>query len=142
MVLARDPQLQQRIRKSIAVHPNAANPSPLMYAVIHETLRVFPPIPQLINRRVAKSCVMRLPSTDGRTKEVPLQEGTYVGWTAYGVHRGPWNITWQPDPAVFRPERWGSTVEEIDSLARKARSAGEFVTFHGGLRACKSTQTL
>jgi hypothetical protein len=50
---------------------------------------------------------------------------------------GPWATAWQPDPAVFRPERWGSSVEEIDALARRTRSSGEFATFHGGLRACE-----
>jgi unspecific monooxygenase len=114
----------------------AAGTSPLLHAVIHETPPTVPTIPQLINRRVAEPCVLSLPSQGGTPIHVPLQPGTYVGWTAFGVHRGPWNSTWQPDPDVFRPSRWGTTVDHIDALARETRSRGEYVGFHGGLRAC------
>jgi unspecific monooxygenase len=131
MVLSHDQVLQNKIRKGAG-----SQMDPLLHAVIHETLRLYPPIPQLINRRVAQPCTLRLPS-NGTVLEVPLDPGTYVGWSAFGMQRGPWATAWQPDPAVFRPERWGSSVEEIDALARRTRSSGEFATFHGGLRACE-----
>ncbi|KAL1413841.1 cytochrome P450-dit2 [Vanrija albida] len=135
MVMARDLALQDAIRKDALSH-RGDDPSPLLHAVIYETLRLYPPIPQLINRRVAEPCVLSLPSQGGAQLHVPLQPGTYVGWTAFGVHRGRWNTQWQSDPDVFRPSRWGNTVEDIDALARRARSRGEFVSFHGGLRTC------
>ncbi|WOO76377.1 Cytochrome P450-DIT2 [Vanrija pseudolonga] len=135
MVLARDPMLQDDIRQDALLH-RGKDTSPFLHAIVHETLRLYPPIPQLINRRVADPCVLSLPSQGGAPLHVPLQPGTYVGWTAFGVHRGPWNSTWQPDPDVFRPSRWGTTVDNIDALARETRSRGEFTSFHGGLRAC------
>lgn len=60
--------------------------------------------------------------------DVPLREGTYVGWSAYGLHRRA--------DAAWRPQRWGATIEEMDATLRRLRSEGEFATFHGGLRTC------
>lgn len=107
--------MQARIRADVS-------PSPILHATILEALRLYPPIPQLINRRVARDTVLRLPGID-----VPLKEGTYVGWSAYGLHHR--------DPE-WRPERWGQTIEEMDATLRRLRSEGEFATFHGRLRTC------
>lgn len=107
--------MQARIRADVS-------PSPILHVTILEALRLYPPIPQLINRRVAHDTVLRLPGID-----VPLKEGTYVGWSAYGLHRRD---------AQWRPERWGQTIEEMDATLRRWRSEGQFATFHGGLRTC------
>lgn len=114
--------MQARVRSD-------ASPSPVLHATILEALRLYPPIPQLFNRRVAHDTVLSLPGLD-----VPLREGTYVGWSAYGLHRGPWS-GWD-EPETWRPERWGGNIEEMDATARRMRSEGEFATFHGGLRTC------
>lgn len=68
---------------------------------------------------------------------MPLKEGTYVGWSAFGLHRGPWAAA---DACEWRPERWGSTIEDMDAALRRQRSEGEFATFHGGLRTCPGQQ--
>ena len=115
-ILSRDPELQAHIRSD-------ASPSPILHATVLEALRLYPPIPQLFNRRVAHDTVLSLPGLD-----VSLKEGTYVGWSAYGLHRSI--------DAEWRPQRWGSSIEEMDANLRRWRSEGQFATFHGGLRTC------
>lgn len=115
-ILSHDRELQARIRADIS-------PSPTLQATILEALRLYPPIPQLINRRVAHYTVLSLPGLD-----VPLREGMYVGWSAFGLHRAI--------DAEWRPQRWGESIEDMDANLRKWRSEGEFATFHGGLRTC------
>ena len=129
--LAEQQERQDALRLSLSDSPAGAR-SPQVHAFLYEVLRLYPPIPQLFNRCVAEPAALVLPSLG-----VPLRPGTYVGWTAFGLHRGPHASLWQPDPAAFRPERWGDSVLDIDRLARKANSEGQFATFHGGARACE-----
>ncbi|KAK0536645.1 cytochrome P450-dit2 [Tilletia horrida] len=119
---------------------------------IYEALRLLPPIPQLINRRCRENCVLHLPIAATRTGgeegrgdapvpmvRVIIPAGTYVGWSAYGLHRSRFNTSWGDSTAeseAFRPERWGNTTRAIESTARRARERGELLTFHAGVRAC------
>ncbi|KAA8641753.1 uncharacterized protein ATNIH1004_010692 [Aspergillus tanneri] len=43
---------------------------------------------------------------------------------------------WGPTADEFQPERWGSTNLEILQRNRQRRARAEFVSFHGGSRAC------
>ena len=40
------------------------------------------------------------------------------------------------DADEFCPGRWGATSEEINKRYRRARAKAEFISFHGGKRAC------
>lgn len=99
---------------------------PLLSAVIYESLRLFPPIGQLINRRVTQH--VRLGG------DILIPEGTYVGYNCYSTNRDP--ETWGPDADSFRPTRWGVTCQEIQKEYRRRRARAEFISFHGGQRAC------
>ncbi|KLU85227.1 hypothetical protein MAPG_04257 [Magnaporthiopsis poae ATCC 64411] len=101
---------------------------PLMTAIILESLRLFPPIAQLINRRVAPAEGALL----GGTTYIP--QGTYVGYSCYSTNRDP--TAWGPDENGFRPGRWGSSAAEIQQQYKQRRARGEFISFHGGIRAC------
>jgi len=63
-----------------------------------------------------------------------LPKGTYVGYNSYATNRDPGS--WGPDADDFRPERWGTTDEEIFMKYRSAKARAELISFHGGSRAC------
>ncbi|KAK0545659.1 cytochrome P450-dit2 [Tilletia horrida] len=136
---------------------------PLLRAFIYETLRLFPPIPQLVNRRCEDGRVLWLPVAPADRSDsggagsgmvpVSIPAGTYVGWSAYALHRSRFNTSWSSFgddttlsthglgkgsevATAFLPERWGSTTVEIEATARRARDRGELMTFHAGARAC------
>jgi cytochrome P450 len=99
---------------------------PWLTSVIYETLRMFPPISQLINRRTTEPVLL------GGT--IPIPAGTYVGYNAYATGRDP--DAWGDTANDFRPERWGSTMDEINVNYRRANHRASFIAFHGGRRAC------
>lgn len=99
---------------------------PYLTATILECLRLLPPISQLINRRVAE------PAWLGGLIHIP--RGTYIGYNSYATNRDP--DSWGPDADEFRPERWGATDEKISMMYRSAKARAEFISFHGGSRAC------
>lgn len=101
---------------------------PLMTAIILESLRLFPPIAQLINRRVAPAEGALL----GGNTYIP--QGTYVGYSCYSTNRDP--TAWGAAANEFRPGGWGSSAAEIQQQYKQRRARGEFISFHGSIRAC------
>ncbi|CAO2654301.1 Nn.00g110340.m01.CDS01 [Neocucurbitaria sp. VM-36] len=99
---------------------------PLLTSVLYESIRMFPPISQLINRRTTAPVVLG--------NNIPVPGGVYVGYNAYSTNRDV--EFWGSDAEDFKPSRWGSTNEEINHLYRRANSKGSFISFHGGRRAC------
>jgi unspecific monooxygenase len=99
---------------------------PLLTAVLYESLRMFPPISQLINRRTTAPVVLG--------NKIPVPSGVYMGYNAYSTNRD--TEFWGADAEDFKPSRWGSTSEEINHLYRRANAKGSFISFHGGRRAC------
>jgi cytochrome P450 len=99
---------------------------PYLTSVIYETLRLYPPISQLINRRTTQSIVLG--------GKIPIPADTFIGYNAYSTGRDL--EAWGDDADDFRPERWGSSIEEINTHYRRSNSRAEFIAFHGGRRAC------
>jgi cytochrome P450 len=99
---------------------------PYLTSVIYECLRLFPPISQLINRQTSTDVLVG--------GEILIPKGTFVGYNSYSTNRD--KSAWGLDADTFKPERWGSTSEEIHKTYRKARARAEFISFHGGKRAC------
>ncbi|EEP80069.1 predicted protein [Uncinocarpus reesii 1704] len=131
-LLGKYPEVQCRLRSEIE-GCGADEPShlilrdmPYLTSVTYESLRLFPPISQLINRRVAKPVVLG--------GEIYIPQNTYVGYNCYATNRDP--TVWGKTADEFRPERWGSTTKEISMRYRVARARAEFTSFHGGSRAC------
>jgi len=100
--------------------------SPYLTSVIYECLRLFPPIGQLVNRRVDADVVLG--------DDIFIPQGTYVGYNCYSTNRD--RAAWGPDADEFRPERWGATADQIQRQYRQRRARAEFISFHGGRRAC------
>ncbi|RAL10132.1 cytochrome P450 [Aspergillus homomorphus CBS 101889] len=134
-LLAQHPEVQSRLRHEIrasglSLTSLTNNPGweqlPYLTATILECLRLFPPISQLINRRVA----VRTQLGD----EIELPEGTYVGYHSYATNRD--EGAWGASANEFQPTRWGTTDQEISRTYRRAKARAEFISFHGGARAC------
>jgi cytochrome P450 len=131
-LLAQHPRVQERLWEEIRAS-NAKEPTPeflqgmpYITSVVYESLRLLPPISQLINRRAAEGVML-----DGR---VYIPKGMYVGYHCYSTHRDV--DVWGPDAGSFHPERWGDTTEAIQRFYRPKRTRAEFISFHGGSRAC------
>ncbi|KAF1848413.1 Dit2 protein [Cucurbitaria berberidis CBS 394.84] len=99
---------------------------PFLTSVLYESIRMFPPISQLINRRTTAPVILG--------NKIPVPVGVYMGYNAYSTNR---DIEfWGADAETFKPSRWGITNDEINHLYRRANSKGSFISFHGGRRAC------
>jgi unspecific monooxygenase len=99
---------------------------PYLTSVIYESLRLLPPISQLINRRTSQDVLLGA--------QIYIPKGTYVGYNCYSTNRDP--TVWGSTADEFRPERWGQSSAEIVQRYRQRRARAEFVSFHGGSRAC------
>jgi unspecific monooxygenase len=118
--------VQSRLRSELQdADPTTLQDISYLTAVIFESLRLLPPISQLINRRVSR------PTTLG---PMYIPKGMYVGYNCYSTNRDP--QAWGPTADEFRPDRWGSTSPDIFKCYRRARAKAEFISFHGGKRAC------
>ncbi|CAG8983880.1 hypothetical protein HYALB_00005519, partial [Hymenoscyphus albidus] len=131
-LLAKYPHIQNRVRAETShidlntVTVAALTEIPYLTSTIYEALRLFPPISQLINRRTSTPVLLG--------SKIIIPENTFVGYNAYSTNRS--SRTWGPDANECVPERWGITSEEISKRYRKATARAEFISFHGGSRAC------
>ncbi|GAW20485.1 hypothetical protein ANO14919_099910 [Xylariales sp. No.14919] len=132
-VLADRPELQEQVRKEVMslspadrINPDALATLPLLTSTIFETLRMYPPLSQIMNKRTAVDVMLG--------EDILLRAGTYTGYNGYSTNRS--REFWGPDADVFRPSRWGETVDDMNTLYRRATSKATFITFHGGKRTC------
>lgn len=128
--IAEHPHVQERLYQEIvasgAQHGDNLKNLPYLTAVIYETLRLYPPLVQFINRKTLEPVYLK----DGIT----IPQGTWVGWSSYGVHTDP--STWGPDARKFQPERWGSDVQAINRLMRTYQNRGMYIAFNAWSRMC------
>lgn len=129
-LLGKHQDVQDRIREEVAAIKDGGAAAilsmPYLMAVVYETLRMYPPISQLINRRTTAPTVLG--------GSIALAADIYVGYNGYAT--GHDRDFWGEDADEFKPERWGLTMEEINATFRTANRKGGFIAFHGGKRAC------
>lgn len=132
-ILADKPELQQQAREEVMnllpddqVNPDVLAALPLLTSIIFETLRMFPPLSQIMNKRTSTDVMLG--------ENILLRAGTYTGYNGYSTNRN--REFWGADADDFRPGRWGKTVDEMNALYRRATSKATFISFHGGKRAC------
>ncbi|KAL8941125.1 MAG: hypothetical protein Q9216_002424 [Gyalolechia sp. 2 TL-2023] len=121
-------KLRSEINATNIMNPtgDTVNKLPYLTSVIYELLRLFPPISQLANRICTTNSLLG--------DEVPIPHGTYLAWNAFGAHTSPAN--WGPRAREFIPERWGSTVEEMQLKFRRETIRGTFIPFNAHTRKC------
>ncbi|KAH6612193.1 Pyoverdine/dityrosine biosynthesis protein-domain-containing protein [Chaetomium sp. MPI-SDFR-AT-0129] len=134
-LLAKHPNIQTRLLAEIQQSkgvghaepdPDTLQDMPFLTAVIYESLRLFPPIGQLVNRRASKDALLG--------GDVVIPKGTYLGYNCYSTNRDPG--IWGPTAHNFDPARWGDSSLAIQKQYRQRRAKAEFISFHGGRRAC------
>lgn len=123
-VLAKNSTLQEKVRKEALDITSRDNV--YFRSVLYETLRMYPPLGQIINRKTTKETVLG--------KNIIIPKGTYVGYNNYGTGRD--RNVWGDDADKFRPRRWGSTEEEVSKNYSIAKSTARLPSFHGRRRAC------
>ncbi|KAI8625964.1 Dit2 protein [Xylariaceae sp. FL1651] len=132
-VLADKQDLQEQVRNEVMslppadrTNPDALATLPLLTSIMFETLRMYPPLSQIMNKRTESDVMLG--------EDILLRAGTYTGYNGYSTNRN--REFWGPDADVFLPSRWGETVDDMNMLYRRATSKAAFITFHGGKRTC------
>lgn len=126
-VLAKHPKYQNKMRQALKlIDASAIAKLPILNAIIYETLRMYPPLGQIINRRTTTPVVLG--------KDIFIPKGVYVGYNNFGTGRDP--EVWGSDSQNFQPERWGQTYEDISKEFAGAKWSCRLPAFHGRKRAC------
>ena len=139
-MLCVNPEMQKKLRKEIRDNlpgiddPNssvsALEVDKLSYlnAVVHETLRFFPPV----------AITLREAAIDTTICDVKVPKGTTIILCPWANNRD--KALWGPDADKFRPDRWIATGENPEKDKRAgnggASSNFAFATFLHGPRSC------
>ena len=112
--------------QAITLHNATAEKLPFTMAIISESLRIFPPAPNMLNRA--------LPAGGGVIDGRWLPAGTRVGVSHYPAFRSDYNFHRARE---FVPERWldGSTKERDNGFVRDNKD-NVFQPFSYGPRNC------
>lgn len=124
-VIAKHPGIQKRLRCELTHFDGDKEQSLFLNAVIYETIRLYPPIGQIINRKTTQRVVLG--------DNIVIPEGTYVGYNNFGTQRDP---NYWESPDHFSPTRWGNSYGEIQERYSTAKSRCTLPAFHGRTRAC------
>ncbi|KAJ6529116.1 cytochrome P450 [Mycena vulgaris] len=137
-VLALYPGVQDKLRAEILAAPehldhDALVALPYLDAVIHESLRLYPPVAPALFREAFKDTVLPLNtpiiSVDGtpmHALNVPKGTSIYVAVRAANTNKQIWGA----DAGEFRPERWANgRVEGV--MMRLCGIYGNTMTFLG-----------
>ncbi|KAL4945554.1 hypothetical protein BDV06DRAFT_209406 [Aspergillus oleicola] len=126
-VLGSNTPLQDRLRaECTASSAQSVNDLPYLTSLLYEVLRLYPPVTEMLNHTAAH------PAKLG--SEVLIHPGTWIGWNSYGVHTNP--AIWGPNPREVRPERWGTSVKDIQATFRLRNTKGHYIPFSMYARKC------
>jgi unspecific monooxygenase len=123
--LAKYPEIQSRLRDELPTVKNLEG-SALLNTFLFETLRLLPPLGQIINRRTTRNVILG--------SDIYIPKGAYVGYNNFVTGRD--SSSWGEDSEEFKPERWGSTNDEVLQNYKRFKSTSQLSSFHGGRRAC------
>ncbi|KAG9309787.1 cytochrome P450 [Chiua virens] len=141
--LCKNPGIQTKLRTELfefgvdPTYDQLLNSLPYLDAVVHETLRMHPPLPDF--SRVAAADDMIPLSRPVRTRSgksvdhISVAKGSTVSVSVPFMNRS--TAFWGPDAKVFRPERW---LEEdgIPARAKEIQGYRHLLTFIDGPRTC------
>ncbi|KIJ12890.1 hypothetical protein PAXINDRAFT_14252 [Paxillus involutus ATCC 200175] len=141
--LSRNPDVQTKLREELLLiggdptYEQLTSSLPYLDAVVHETLRVHPPL-QEFTRVAAEDDVIPL-SQPVRTKSgkvvdhISVAKDTLILINVACINRSA--AIWGPDAKVWKPERW---LEEdgIPKKAQEVQGHRHLLTFVDGPRTC------
>ncbi|KZT68370.1 cytochrome P450 [Daedalea quercina L-15889] len=144
MLLAEDPQRQQKLRQELldsraadGLPYDELNRLPFLDAVVRETLRLYPP-GTIIFRMADKDTVLPLSepihTTDGKIMDaVPVTKGSQflLGYLGCNLSKSLWG----EDALEWNPERWMSLPTTV-TQGHIPGAYSNIMTFSGGKRAC------
>lgn len=123
-LLSKHPSIQDELRCLLNQNTNHSE-NPFLDAIVYEALRLLPPIAQLINRVTRQRVFLE--------KDLVIPKGVYIGNNSLFTQR---DEKYWKDADEFRPQRWGTTKEEINKRFRLAQSNCTLTAFHGRKRSC------
>ncbi|KAG2140207.1 cytochrome P450 [Suillus bovinus] len=141
--LSQHPDVQTRLREELlAFGPDPTYDQlkanlPYLDAVVHETLRVHPPLQEFTRRATADDViplsepVRTLSGT--MTDSISIAKGTLIAIPAAAINRS--SAIWGPDAKEFKPDRW-LTEEGIGGKAKEVQGHRHLLTFIDGPRTC------
>ncbi|KAL6979630.1 hypothetical protein U1Q18_021285 [Sarracenia purpurea var. burkii] len=125
--LIRNPQPMTKLRQELTREIGRKSPTeshlpqlPYLQACVKETLRLHPPAPFLLPRRVLSSCTVM-------NYAIPKDAQVFVNIWAIGRDVAVWE---DDDPAGFKPERFMGCDRDYEG------SDFKFLPFGGGRRIC------
>lgn len=122
--LSIDPQLQNRMRKSIAESP-ADYETPLVRACLRETLRLYP----------IATFTGRILDSDATVDGYNIPKGWLALMSFYTSGRDPTNFS---DPLTFAPDRWRRSENQT---AHDVINPHATLPFAKGVRSCVGKKT-
>ncbi|KAI6100627.1 cytochrome P450, partial [Pisolithus sp. B1] len=141
--LARNPNIQSKLREELLAfgeeptYDQQQHSLPYLDAVVHETLRVHPPVTDLF-RVAAEDDVIPLSepvvTQSGKVvNSISVARGMQIGIPISCINRS--TEIWGADAKVFRPERW---LEEggIPKKAQDIQAYRHLLTFVDGPKTC------
>ncbi|KAI6026700.1 cytochrome P450 [Pisolithus microcarpus] len=141
--LARNPDIQTKLREELLAFPGEANYDqlssklPYLDAVVHEILRIHSPVIDLSRVAMEDDAIPLSEPVHTRSGElvdsISVTKGTRIGISIACMNRS--SAIWGPDAKKFRPERW---LEEagIPKKAQEIQGYRHLLTFSDGSRTC------
>ncbi|KAG2155793.1 cytochrome P450 [Suillus bovinus] len=141
--LSRHPDVQTRLRGELIAF--GADPTydqlkvnlPYLDAVVHEILRLHPPVPEF-TRLAAADDVIPLSEpvrtvSGNMTDSISIAKGTLITISVAAINRS--SAIWGPQAKEFKPERW-LTEDGISGKAKEVQGHRHLLTFVDGPRTC------
>ncbi|KAG2367857.1 cytochrome P450 [Suillus spraguei] len=141
--LSRHPDVQTTLREELLTfgpdptYDQLKANLPYLDAVVHEILRLHPPISEF-TRVAAADDVIPLSepvhTVSGKmTSSISIAKGTLITISAAEINRS--SAIWGPDAKEYKPDRW-LTADGITGKAREVQGHRHLLTFVDGPRAC------
>ncbi|KAG0691804.1 cytochrome P450, partial [Suillus ampliporus] len=141
--LSQHPDIQTRLREELIMF--GADPTydqlkanlPYLDAVVHEVLRLHPPISEFLRLAVADDVIplsepVRTASGE-MTDSICVAKGTLITIPAGAINRS--FAIWGPDAKEFKPDRW-LAEGGISGKAKEVQGHRHLLTFVDGPRTC------
>ncbi|KAG1818513.1 cytochrome P450 [Suillus subaureus] len=141
--LSRHPDVQTSLREELLAF--GADPTydqlkaslPYLDAVVHEILRLHPPVGEFIRLAAADDVIplsepVRTISGE-MTDSISIGKGTLITISGAAINRS--SAIWGPDAKEFKPDRW-LTEDGISGKAKEVQGHRHLLTFVDGPRTC------